>query len=373
LDNFKYINNISEEVAEIRIYKRIGSARDEMGNYVDGVNGSDFANEMAYLATCTNKINVRINSGGGSVLDAMAIQASILNSKVPCECYIDGIAASAAATIAVSGRKCYMADNGIFMIHNAVDTKGGAEKKVMDVFNESIATILTNRTGKSNDEIVAMMAKETWMNAKQCLEHKIIDEVISTKKKVKAPKITNVFEMEKIYNEFLTKKPQMENINNELGIDKAAPENATLEAIKAIKTENQALKAKVTALEKEKNDAIEAEKNALKEDVTNYANKLVADKKIKEDEKAALIANASVSRSSFEFIKNIYDKVSTATPAKKIFDPSKVANALGSTEDRSSWKYSDWGKKDPKGLQKMANEFPEQFDALYNAEFKPNK
>jgi hypothetical protein len=53
--NFNYIQNVNEEVAEIRIYKRIGASLEQ-----DGVNGSDFANEMAWLQDKCKKINVRI-------------------------------------------------------------------------------------------------------------------------------------------------------------------------------------------------------------------------------------------------------------------------------------------------------------------------
>lgn len=367
MEKFKYINNITQAVSEIRLYKRIGSTRDEQGNYVDGVTGSDFANEMAYLATVTDKINVRINSGGGSVMDAMSIQASILNSKVPCDTYNDGIAASAAASILVCGRKSYMADNAIFMVHNGIDETGTINKKVMDVFNESIATLLSNRTGKSAEDITTMMSKETWMNAKQCIDNKIVDEVVPTGKKMKTPKVTNAFEMERIYNEFLTPKIQsMKNINNELNVTiENTDESLVVSAIKTIKAERDAFKIENDALKKEKNDAIEADKTALKTEVTNYAAKLVTDKKIKEDAKIVLIENASKDRASFEFIKNIYDGMSTVKPAMKIFNAMDVKG-----DERATWTYRDWETKDSKGLAKMQNDAPEQFTELYNAFYK---
>jgi ATP-dependent Clp protease, protease subunit len=371
LESFKYINNISPEVAEIRIYKRIGSTYDEMGNYVPGVNGSDFANEMAYLQGQTNQINIRINSGGGSILDAMAIQASILNSKVPVHTYNDGIAASAAASIALSGQKFFMADNAMLMIHNAIDTKGGTPDRVMEVFNDSVATFLSNRMNKGKEDVRKMMEKETWMNAKECSKMGIVDEIVSTKKKIKTPKVTNVFELEKIYNEYLTKNPNMEKINNELGLQNGASEEASIAAIKALKNELETTKSTLetvknenTSLKKEKADAIEAEKLALKTDVEKFANQLVADKKIKEEEKAGVIENASASRSSFDFVKKIYEKISDVKEPKKIFDPAKVANETGGEEDRSKWTFNDWSKKDPKGLEKLQNEHPEVFNAL---------
>lgn len=356
MSEYKYINNISQEVAEIRLYKRIGGA--------DGVNGSDFANEIAYLQNKTNLIKVRINSGGGSVLDAMAIQASIMNSAVPVECYIDGLAASAAFSIAVSGSKCYMNDYAKGMIHNTVDTSKTSNQKVLDVFNESIATTLTNRSKKTTEEITSMMSKETWMSSKECLENGFIDAIISTDKKLKAPKITNAFELEAIYNEFLTpKKTSMKNINNEFGLPvENTDESLVITAYKSVKTENETLKAKVEAFEKEKKDAADAEKLALTNDVTAYATKLEAEKKVKTpEEKAALILNASKDRASFDFIKSTYDKISNVVPAQKIFNAADVTTG---TEDRSTWNYMNWVEKDPKGLENLMNTNPEAFEAL---------
>lgn len=359
MEKFKYIRNVTEDSAEIRIYSRIGGP--------DGVNGTEFANAITYLQTVTNQINVMINSSGGNVLDAMAIQASIRNSKVPCDTYIVGIAASAAFSIAVEGRKCYMADNGIGMIHNAQDALNEAPKKVIDIFNESIATTLTNRSGKNNDEIVAMMSKETWMNAKDCLKNGFVDEIMTSEKKMKTPKVTNVFEMERIYNEFLTpKKQDMKIINSVLALSlDNADETAIVNAVNAIKAERDAFKIENDALKKEKTDAIEADKTALTTEVTNYATKLVTDKKIKEDAKADLILNASKDRASFEFIKNIYDTMSTKKEAMKIFNATEVKGS-----DRANWTYRDWETKDTKGLATMQNDAPEQFTELYNAFYK---
>lgn len=362
---FKYINSVTEEVAEIRLYKRIGSTYDEAGNYIPGVNGSDFANEMEYLQTRTNLINVRINSGGGTILDAMAIQASIMNSKVPVNCYIDGLAASAAGSIALSGKKCLMADYAMFMVHEAQ----GGDDKVRNVFNESVATFLSNRMGKEKTEVLEMMKKETWMNAKEASKAGIIDEVISTKKKAKSPKITNVFEMEKIYNQLLIEKPNMDNINNELGIDKAAAENVAVEAIKNLKakvsslsTEVETLKNENADLKKAENDRLEAEKTALKTEVENFANDLVKEKKIKEDEKAGVIENCLVSRKNFDFIKSTYAKISNVKESKKIFNAENLKNE--SKEDRSGWNYMTWLEKDPAGLENLMTQDPETFKAL---------
>ena len=118
MNKFKYIKNISEDVATINLHGPIGDYVDNSGNLVSGISGSSFANEMQYLQNNCSKINVRINSIGGNVIDGYSIVSAILNSVVRCDTYIDGLAASIAGVIAVAGKKCYMADFGTLMIHN---------------------------------------------------------------------------------------------------------------------------------------------------------------------------------------------------------------------------------------------------------------
>lgn len=347
-------------------------AYNEATGYMDGVSGSDFANEMEFLSNYTKKINVRINSGGGTVLDGYAIYASIVNSKVPCHTYIDGIAASAAAFIAVAGKKCYMADYAMMMIHNAVDTQGDTDKKIMDLFNESVATMLSNRTGKTKEEIAVLMAKETWMKAEDAMVEKMIDEVYSTEKKMKAPKVTNVKELELIYNEILN--PKIENEMKEIAKILGLPENATeLQIANAINEErkkNSELANRITALENEKSTAEITAKANLKTKAEKLANDAVEAGKIKEEEKAEYIKNASVSEDALSFVKNSLDKISNTVTSKKVFSSvtptgAEVVNTI--EEERKSWSWSDWSKKDAKGLENMDKTVR---DALYNKEFK---
>lgn len=367
LKNFKYIHNISEGTAEIRIYKRIGA---EFGN--DGINGADFANEMAYLAQYAKKINVRINSGGGNVIESYAIISSILNSPVPCDTYIDGIAASAAASIAVAGRKCYMVDYGVFMIHNASDAKGKGDKAILDLFNASINTILTNRCGKTSDEISSMMSKETWMNAKECMDHKMVDEIISTEKKMKVT-ATTPDEYYAVFNELLTNKPNMKNLTAMLGLTNEANEAEIVKAIEAKDAKIADLSNKITAFEAEKNEAIEAAKTALIAKATTLVNKAVADKKITEEEKANVLTNASSSESAYELVSSMLDKISNVKEPNRIFDASKVTNAVGGVEDRSSWTIRDWEVKDSKGLAELQANSPFIYEQMFNAYYKTNK
>ena len=106
------LSNISNGVATILLYKHFGEMED-MGM---GINGAWIAEDIQYINEYgmdqIQKINVRINSVGGSVAEGYSICAAILNSKIPVDTYIDGMAYSMAGVVAMCGRKKYMSAFG---------------------------------------------------------------------------------------------------------------------------------------------------------------------------------------------------------------------------------------------------------------------
>jgi len=200
--DFKYIKNISENEATILLYDQIGVSVDENGMYVSGISGSAFAYEMQYLQDKCKKINVRINSIGGNVLDGYSIVSAILNSKVKCDTYIDGLAASISGVIAMAGEKCYMADYGTMMLHNP---SGGNDESVLALVKSTLVTILSKRTKLDEDTINKMMDEETWLDANQCIEMGLVDVVVKSDKKIKMS-TNSLSEMAFIYNKLINNK-----------------------------------------------------------------------------------------------------------------------------------------------------------------------
>lgn len=373
VNNFKLIDNISKGVATIQLYDQIGDSVED-GQVIYGISGSAFANAIQWLSEQeeVNQINVRINSVGGSVLDGYSIVSAILNCSKPVNTYIDGLAASTAGWIAVSGKKCYMMDYSTFMMHNP---SGGTDKKVTELVKDTIVTILSNRTNLGIEEVDKLMKKETWMNAKECLENGIVDEIVSSGKKIKIKNTESLFDMALIYNKVIT-KPKMENIKNTLKLGVEATEVEVVNSIEAIQNKvtelevsNKELSDKVAEFEAKENEAKEAEKAAFVAEVTEVVETAVKDSKIKEEEKEAVLANALTSKESFEFVKNMLSKISNVVVAPVIFDAKNVKNNLGVNENREGWDYIKWSKEDPNGLLKLQNEAPEIYKMLYKATY----
>ncbi len=84
-----------------------------------------------------------------------------------------------------------MNDGALFMVHNASGLAYG-DKQVMrdtaDLLQKVELAIIkdyTDKTGKTDDEIVALMTAETWMTATEAKENGFIDNIIAAKSKAK--------------------------------------------------------------------------------------------------------------------------------------------------------------------------------------------
>lgn len=372
MNNFKFIDNVSSGVATIQLFEQIGDTVDENGNITYGISGSSFANAVQWLDEHPDvvSINIRINSVGGSVLDGYSMVSAILNCSKPINTYIDGLAASTAGWVAVCGRKVYMADFGTFMMHNP---SGGSDKKVTALVKETIVTILTNRTGLTQEECSKLMDKETWMSANECKEKNIIDEVVSSGKKFKM-NTNSLSEMAIIYNKVIN-KPKMENIKNKLKLGVEATELEIVNAIEVfqnkvteLENSNKELSNKVAEFEAKETEKAEAEKAAFVAEVTETVEKAVKEDKIKAEEKESVLANALSSKENFAFVKNMLDKISNVVVAPVVFDLKNVKAANG-IENREGWTCRDWEMKDPNGLLKLKNEAPAIYTMLFKAEY----
>lgn len=131
-------------------------------------------------------IEVEINSGGGSVFAGSEIYTALKNHKGQVNVSIVGLAASAASVIAMAGKTVKMSPTAQFMVHN-VSAQGEGDHRdmqhmadILKTANETIASSYILKTGKSKDEILAMMDKETWLTAEKAKEYGFIDEVMFT-------------------------------------------------------------------------------------------------------------------------------------------------------------------------------------------------
>nr|WP_236918780.1 head maturation protease, ClpP-related [Escherichia coli] len=128
-------------------------------------------------------MNLHINSPGGDVFEGIAIFNSLKNQGATITVYVDGVAASMASVIAMAGDTVIMPENAFMMIISHGDSVAGMLRicAVMPICWDKVESVLlpayAQKTGKTTDEIAAMLADETWMSGAECLAHGFADQV----------------------------------------------------------------------------------------------------------------------------------------------------------------------------------------------------
>lgn len=159
--------------ADIYIY-------DEIGFW--GVTAKQFISDLNALGGITH-INLHINSPGGDVFEGIAIFNALKTHGASITVYVDGVAASMASVIAMVGNPVIMPENTFMMIHKPFGFTGGDAEDMRtyaDLLDKVEAVLLpayAQKTGKTTDEIAAMLADETWMSGAECLAHGFADQV----------------------------------------------------------------------------------------------------------------------------------------------------------------------------------------------------
>jgi ATP-dependent Clp protease, protease subunit len=181
----------AEGEAEITIYDEIG---------IWGVTAKAFINDLKKLGDVKN-ITLSVNSPGGSVFDGLAIYNALKNTRdggATITAKVMGIAASAASFIVMAANTIEMPENSMMMVHyasglawgNADDMRETAD--ILDKIDSSIVGIYTARTGKSEEDVRALLEAESWLTAAEAKEAGFADAVTEN---VKA---TAKFDMENL-------------------------------------------------------------------------------------------------------------------------------------------------------------------------------
>lgn len=216
------MNKVDSNTAEVLLYGFID-------NY--DVSAGDFVKELRSLEKDYSTINVRINSGGGSVFEGFAIYNAIKQSKATINTYIDGLAASMASIIALAGSKVYMSQMARLMTHqpssgsygNSEDLRKNAD--LLDGLEKTMCAIYAAKTGKSMEDCKTafLNGKDNWFDAQQAKDAGLVDELYDADG-VETPKETasihNVWDG--YQHQFAAKFTQTQNENMKIEISAAS-------------------------------------------------------------------------------------------------------------------------------------------------------
>ena len=152
---------------------------DEIGAY--GITAKGFIEEIK--AYKDSPINLHINCIGGDVFEGMAIYNVLKKRTAKTTIYIEGIAASMGSVIALAGDEVIMAENSLFMIHNAWGGAMGEANEMrktaalLEKISSEIADIYTKKTRLPYDKVKDMMDEETWLSAEEAFNFGFVDSI----------------------------------------------------------------------------------------------------------------------------------------------------------------------------------------------------
>lgn len=143
------------------------------------------------------EIILDVASNGGDVFSASEIYTMLKSSGKNIVVNIQGLAASAASVISMSGNTVNISPTAQLMIHKAsVIGAGNAddfehEANVLNGIDESIASAYELKTGMKQEDLLQMMASETWLNAKEAVDKGFADNIMFSNDDNKEIVITN--------------------------------------------------------------------------------------------------------------------------------------------------------------------------------------
>lgn len=153
--------------------------------YVTSENSAQHFREELAKYPNAERIDIYINSYGGSVFEGTAIYNQLKRHQARKVVHVDGFACSIASVIAMAGDEVIMPRNTLMMIHNmwlgvcgnAAELRKAADD--LDVINAAGRQAYLQKAGDklSEDQLVEMMDAETWLTAERCVELGLADRL----------------------------------------------------------------------------------------------------------------------------------------------------------------------------------------------------
>ena len=180
---YKVQANGSSTEADIFLYGEIG----DWWEWEQPLTDIDFVREINNLVQNYARVNVHLNSVGGSVAHGNAIVNAIKANRDKVHTYCDGVSYSMAAVIwaAADKDKRHIAANGMLMFHspstwgrgNAEDFRDMAE--MLDKVGETLAVVVAGAAGKDVEDINKELfdGKDHFFTASEAVDYGFVDAI----------------------------------------------------------------------------------------------------------------------------------------------------------------------------------------------------
>jgi len=256
----------------------------------------------------------------------------------------------------------------------AQDHKNAA--KLLSDMEEQFIQALGTITNLPEAKIKKLMTGDNYFNAKEALKIGLIDEIIEP---VTPVKVDNVQDMRPgdVYGMFSAvmandkyktkiKDKMKKEIIEALGLSGVTVESSDTAVIQAVKEHYDAkLKDLQTKLENEQK-AKQAFEKIVNEQKEAKINALLAPLKGKITKEQEQTYRDIAETSGVQALETVLGTVKPHQPLNKIVGGKSGKDVFAG---RDNWDWDKWQKEDPRGLEKMAQESPEEFLALGKAKF----
>lgn len=162
-----------------------------LGEDVNATTSSLIVAQMLFLESedPDKEIYFYINSPGGSITDGMAIVDTMNYIKCPVSTVCVGMAASMGAVLLSAGEKGkrFAMPNSEIMIHQPLIGGGGLQGQATEIkihadhlvrTREKLNKFLSERTGKTLEQIEKDTERDNYMTAQEALEYGLIDGIM---------------------------------------------------------------------------------------------------------------------------------------------------------------------------------------------------
>ncbi len=179
--NQRIFSSKTSGVLELLVYSEIGE------NWMtgEGVTAQGVKDALKGAGNFKS-ITVRLNSPGGSSFEGVTIHNILRQQHVPVEVIVEGLAASAAFTIAMAGDTIKVCDGAMMMFHNAWSVAAGDADELrrmgtlLDQVSGTLRDIYAKRSGLGASKVASMMDAETWMTPQDAVDNGFATECLST-------------------------------------------------------------------------------------------------------------------------------------------------------------------------------------------------
>jgi len=211
--------------------KNVLNIYDQIGESFDGSGITSKLVQAVLRRADGEDLTVNINSPGGDFFEGVSIYHMLREYEGNVNVKVLGVAASAASVIALAGNDIKIGRVANFMIHRAWGVVMGNAKDmaetipVFELFDETMAKLYAERTGKGESEMLAMMDKETWMNGETAVELGFADGFLASDKVEKddTPKSFAKRQIDTMLAKAGLSRSERRELFKELGTQDAAP------------------------------------------------------------------------------------------------------------------------------------------------------